>query len=268
MSERKSFLIYLTYKEQFDLLSDAELGSLIRGIMEYEDTGKEPNLDGMSKMAFSFIKTTLDRDNKKWEDTKNKRSEAGRRGMQSRWNKDNEDNKNDDNTNNVITNDNNIIDIITNDNNVINDITKITDNSKLLIVNSNSKCNSNSCSKESEDVKKVISAYEDNIGQFLPATAELLLSYLDDLTADMIVHAIKIASNRNKKSASYVSGILNSWINKGFKTLSDVQAEEQQQDTTKSTKSITKNNSRRNRDELNKQRANEIFEEEKKNETG
>lgn len=84
-----SFLIYLDYEEQFNLLSDEELGQLIRAIMEYEKTGTEPNLSGVIKMAFSFIKAQLDRDRDKWKEEKQKRSEAGKKGMATRWNKNN-----------------------------------------------------------------------------------------------------------------------------------------------------------------------------------
>ena len=52
---KSSFLIYLDYKEQFELLTDEELGQLLRAIMLYEETGKITELSGMLKMAFSFI---------------------------------------------------------------------------------------------------------------------------------------------------------------------------------------------------------------------
>lgn len=109
---KSSFLIYLDYKEQFELLTDEELGQLLRAIMLYEETGKITELSGMLKMAFSFIRTQLDRDRDKWEGTKNKRSEAGKKGMANRWN-----NKN----NEVITEDNK-------NNNIINDITRYNKN--------------------------------------------------------------------------------------------------------------------------------------------
>ena len=103
--DKSSFLIYLDYQEQFDLLTDEEAGRLIKAIIKYEKTGEIPKLDGMLKMAFSFIKTQLDRDRKKWKEEKQKRSEAGKRGMAKRWNS------------NVITKDNK-------DNSVKNDITR------------------------------------------------------------------------------------------------------------------------------------------------
>ena len=108
--DKNSFLIYLDYQEQFDLLTDEQAGQLIKAIIRYEKTGEITELDGMTKMAFSFIKTQLDRDREKWKEEKQKRSEAGKRGMAKRWG---DNNKN----NNVITEDNK-------DNSVKNDITR------------------------------------------------------------------------------------------------------------------------------------------------
>ena len=107
--DKNSFLIYLDYEEQFNLLTDEQVGQLMRAIIKYEKTGEITKLDGMTKMAFSFIRQQLDRDNEKWKEEKQKRSEAGKKGMANRW-------KNN-NNNNVITNDNK-------DNSVKNDITR------------------------------------------------------------------------------------------------------------------------------------------------
>ena len=115
--DKNSFLIYLDYQEQFELLTDEQAGKLIKAIIEYEKTGKILELDGMTKMAFSFIKTQLDRDREKWQEEKQKRSEAGKRGMSKRWGKTKQDN----NVTNVITEDNK-------NNSVKNEITNITDN--------------------------------------------------------------------------------------------------------------------------------------------
>lgn len=65
--DKSSFLIYLDYEEQFDLLTDEQVGQLMRAIIKYEKTREIPQLDGVTKMAFSFIKTQLDMDRKKQE---------------------------------------------------------------------------------------------------------------------------------------------------------------------------------------------------------
>ena len=77
---KKSFVIYLDYEEHFNLLSDEELGMLVRTIMEYEKTRKIPQLEGMTKMAFSFIKAQLDRDREKYEKKCQKNRENGAKG--------------------------------------------------------------------------------------------------------------------------------------------------------------------------------------------
>lgn len=107
--DKISFLMYLDYEEQFNLLTDEQLGQLMRAIMRYEKTGELSELDGIVKMAFSFIKQQLDRDNEKWQEERQKRSEAGKKGMAKRWKNDNSvivsDNKNN-SVKNVITRNN------------------------------------------------------------------------------------------------------------------------------------------------------------------
>lgn len=110
--DKISFLIYLDYEEQFNLLTDEELGQLMRAIIQYEKTEKIPQLDGIVKMAFSFIKQQLDRDKEKWQEEKQKRSEAGKKGMAKRWG----NSKNNNSVKDVITesnNDNSVKDVIT-----------------------------------------------------------------------------------------------------------------------------------------------------------
>lgn len=76
------------------------------------------------------------------------------------------------------------------------------------------------------DVAEITKCYEDNIGLLTPATAELLFDYLKDMNKDLIIQAIKIASINNKRTGRYIQGILNDWSKKGFKTLLDVEQEQ------------------------------------------
>lgn len=100
---KKSFVLYADQKEIIDELDDEQAGKLFKAIYEYNATGKT-SLTGILKSVFTSFKITFDRDEKKWEDIKQKRSEAGKRGMESRWGKD--DNK--------ITNDNKRYQTLTN----------------------------------------------------------------------------------------------------------------------------------------------------------
>ena len=82
-----------------------------------------------------------------------------------------------------------------------------------------------------DSINVVIKRYEEEIGFATPTTLTTLLSYQDDLTDEMIVKAIEIASERNKKNLSYIKGILNSWISKGYKTLADIENEQNNKTT-------------------------------------
>lgn len=68
------------------------------------------------QVLFSVFASQIDSCNEKWETIKKKRSEAGKKGMESRWGKPKQ----------TITNDNNVIGVITSDNKPKQTITKIT----------------------------------------------------------------------------------------------------------------------------------------------
>jgi len=119
--QKENFILYNSFYEPIKSLKNEQLGKLLRAIFNYTING-EITQDNEILVPFMFIKNQIDIDTNKWEEEKLKRSEAGKKGMASRWN-----NKN----NNAITEDNN-------DNNVINVITKISDN-----VNENVNVNDN-----------------------------------------------------------------------------------------------------------------------------
>ncbi len=84
--DKSSFLIYLDYEEQFNLLTDEQIGQLMRAIIKYEKTREIPQLEGIVKMAFSFIKTQLDRDREKYKAKCEKNKENGAKGGRPRKN--------------------------------------------------------------------------------------------------------------------------------------------------------------------------------------
>ncbi len=77
---KDSFILYTKYRGQFELLTAKERGELIMAIFEYAETGKLPNFDGSVGMAFSFIRTDMDKNTKKWQETCKKRAAAGSKG--------------------------------------------------------------------------------------------------------------------------------------------------------------------------------------------
>ena len=78
---KNSFIVYADdIKETLDGLTDDQVAALFRGMVDYQITGEDPDFSGVLKFAFIPIRQQMDRNNAKWEQTKAKRTEAGRKG--------------------------------------------------------------------------------------------------------------------------------------------------------------------------------------------
>lgn len=84
MADKKGFILYNDYKEQFFALSDYESGKLIKAIFEYATTGESLKLPPKSSVAFGFIKNALDENAKKYMEISKKRSLAAKKSHLNR----------------------------------------------------------------------------------------------------------------------------------------------------------------------------------------
>ena len=100
--DKKSFVLYSDQKELFNQLTDEAAGRLIKHIFAYVNDEDPTTEDVIINLAFTPIKQQLKRDLKKFEQIKKVRSEAGKKGMKSRWS----DNKTKQNVTNITLNDN------------------------------------------------------------------------------------------------------------------------------------------------------------------
>ena len=80
MEGKKSFVLYTDQREVFDELSDQDAGRLIKHIFSYVNDENPSTDDQLLKVAFLPIKTQLKRDLKIWDEKKQQRAEAGRKG--------------------------------------------------------------------------------------------------------------------------------------------------------------------------------------------
>lgn len=212
IEEKNSFILYNSFYEPIKALKNEQLGKLLRAIFNYTING-EITQDSDILVAFMFIKNQLDMDNKKWVEEKVKRSEAGKKGMASRWN-----NKN-----------NNVINDITNDNNVINDITKITDNVDVDVnVNDNVDVNVSTTS--------IYDFIQQNFGRTInPIECELIGTWQDN---ELTRYAIKQAIFNGKYNLKYINSIL---LNYEKNSITTVQQAQEEEERFKNKKSIKKN---------------------------
>ena len=84
MADKKSFVLYTEYEENLEELPDEELGQLFRAIFSYVNRGIVPDLSPSTRMAFSFIRKDLDRNQAKYEETCRRRAEAGIKSGEAR----------------------------------------------------------------------------------------------------------------------------------------------------------------------------------------
>ena len=77
---RDSFVLYTEYMAQIELLNMEQRGELLTAIMNHALGIASPELDAVTSMAFSFIRSRMDRDGEKYEKTVEARKEAGKMG--------------------------------------------------------------------------------------------------------------------------------------------------------------------------------------------
>lgn len=87
----------------------------------------------------------------------------------------------------------------------------------------------NNNTPEENGVGVVFQSYEElGFGRLNGYKSEQLNKWIETFNAEMVTKAMQIASNANKANMGYLTGILNNWKEKGFKSINDVEAESKQ----------------------------------------
>ena len=101
--KRSSFILLLEHIHTMEELTDEEFGQFVRAYAAYVETGADPEFSDRSmRMMWKTVKAFDKMNMQKYSSTSETRSEAGKRGMKSRWDAKSEDSK----EKKVITNDN------------------------------------------------------------------------------------------------------------------------------------------------------------------
>lgn len=75
--------LYHSYRDAIQALDDAERGRLLTAMLEYTLTGDAGNLRGNERFVFPLIKSQIDRDNAKYQETCKKNRENGKAGAKA-----------------------------------------------------------------------------------------------------------------------------------------------------------------------------------------
>lgn len=91
---KKGFIMFLSFADIIQELTDEEAGRLLKAIMQHEG-GEEVDIgnDRLLKVAYTAITSDIDRQGEKWEKTRYARSEAGKLGGAPKGNKNASKNK-------------------------------------------------------------------------------------------------------------------------------------------------------------------------------
>ena len=215
--DKSSFLIYLDYEEQFNLLTDEQIGQLMRAIIKYEKTREIPQLNGIVKMAFSFIKTQLDRDREKYEARCEKNRENAKKGGRPRKNQKDNLKANGFNENQM-------------------DAKKPDDDKEDEEDNEEDIDNDLLLKKEKEE--KLQQRFIECLNSFNKNAISECIKYLDELPFEVIDYVLSKTSGIKCPNWNYANTILQDYVKRKIDSVEKIQAEEsgfknQKQDTSK-----------------------------------
>lgn len=215
--DKSSFLIYLDYEEQFNLLTDEQIGQLMRAIIKYEKTRELPQLNGIVKMAFSFIKTQLDRDREKYEARCEKNRENAKKGGRPRKNQKDNLKANGFNENQM-------------------DAKKTDDDKEDEEDNEEDIDNDLLLKKEKEE--KLQQRFIECLNSFNINAISECIKYLDELPFEVIDYVLSKTSGIKCPNWNYANTILQDYVKRKIDSVEKIQAEEsgfknQKQDTSK-----------------------------------
>lgn len=101
----ESFLLYTDCIEHISLLNMEQRGVLLTAILCFASGAELPEMDTAVKITYSFIRSQIERDRKKYIETTEKRSLAGKAGAKAKYSKRKQDVANDSKDKQTIAND-------------------------------------------------------------------------------------------------------------------------------------------------------------------
>jgi hypothetical protein len=85
MDNKTSFIIHSEWIEAMADLDDSTRLRLYEAMFAYAMSGTIPELSPLEKAVFALIRAQIDRSTERYEDSKQKRSEAAKKGAEARW---------------------------------------------------------------------------------------------------------------------------------------------------------------------------------------
>ena len=176
--------------------------------------------DPMLVMAWDFMADALEENDKKWDETREKRSAAGRKGAEATNGKRQQNAANPANADFAEQKQQNAanpaVSVTVND--TVNDtVNVISPNGDIY----------NSAAAVDVELSKIVQHYQQAVGDFPRSALDKLQKWRQEYSTEMILLAIDKATEAGKRSWNYINGILSGWKRDGLRTPGDVEANEQ-----------------------------------------
>lgn len=220
---RDSFIFYRSFYEAIREIPEENQLDVYNAIINYGLNQEEIELKGVSKAIFSLVKPNIEAATKRYD----AQIENGKKGGAPKGNnnakkqpKNNPKTTQEQPKNNLNYNK----DYNEDDNDNYND-----NHNKV----------SDSCVDGLQDV---IEFFNNNVGQLTPYGLKLIDSYVEEMGKDVVIYAMQISVEADKRSIQYIKAILNNWSKKGIKTLVEAQKESERKPKKADTQEFNQSN--------------------------
>jgi DnaD/phage-associated family protein len=207
--DKKAYIkLWLDYRCYFETLSDAEVGRLVRAMLDYELDGATPKFSGSERVLWPVMRRNIDIDHEFLE----KQAKNGSKGGRPRKPKETQQNP--------------------------EEPKETQQNQKEKIENRKQKIEyitTTTTAQARESWQQCVDCYEQNIGALPRAAFDSIVGYLEQVEPDLVCEAINQAAINNKRSWGYAQAILRDCLQNNITTraayLAEKEARSQQKGT-------------------------------------
>ena len=189
--QRDSFIFYKSFYDSIKELAPEEQVQIYNAIFSYQFENKEPSLNGICKSIFTLILPQLEANNKRYLNGCKGGAPKGNQNATKKQPKNNQKTTKKQPNDNENENDNE------NDN-----------------VNDNDNVNNN--------YNVVVDFFNNNFRMITPFEYEKLKCWIDDLSEELVLEALKECVNKDKRTVCYLEGILKNWKALNYKSVNDI----------------------------------------------
>ena len=210
--------LWLDYRCYFETLSDAEVGRLVRAMLDYELDGATPKFSGSERVLWPVMRRNIDIDHEFLE----KQAKNGSKGGRPRKPKETQQNPEEPKETQQNP----------------EEPKETQQNQKEKIENRKQKIEyitTTTTAQARESWQQCVDCYEQNIGALPRAAFDSIVGYLEQVEPDLVCEAINQAAINNKRSWGYAQAILRDCLQKNITTraayLAEKEARSQQKGT-------------------------------------